>query len=105
MFQALHQLHGLPRSGLTWAGSGGYTVTAENDLRRTGPCRLQTRCAEELTCEAGLILRSAKADSDRIGSSSLQPTDAELVRRIRAGDQGAFRELVNRHSDSLYGLA
>jgi RNA polymerase sigma-70 factor (ECF subfamily) len=35
----------------------------------------------------------------------LQPTDAELVRRIRAGDQGAFRELVNRHSDSLYGLA
>lgn len=35
----------------------------------------------------------------------MQPTDAELVRRIRAGDQKAFQELVNRHSDSLYGLA
>ena len=35
----------------------------------------------------------------------MHPTDAELVRRIRAGDQAAFRELVSRHSDGLYRLA
>jgi RNA polymerase sigma-70 factor (ECF subfamily) len=35
----------------------------------------------------------------------LQVSDAELVHRIRGGDQAAFRELVNRHGDSLYGLA
>lgn len=62
-------------------------------------------CAEEITRVAGLILRSANKDLQRIGSSSLPPTDAELVRRIRAGDQEAFRELVDRHSDSLFGLA
>ncbi len=35
----------------------------------------------------------------------LQPSDHELVHRIRGGDEAAFRELVNRHGDSLYGLA
>jgi len=35
----------------------------------------------------------------------LQASDAELVRLIREGDQAAFRELVNRHGESLYGLA
>jgi RNA polymerase sigma-70 factor (ECF subfamily) len=35
----------------------------------------------------------------------LEPTDAELVRRIRAGDESAFSELVNRHSDGLYRMA
>ena len=34
-----------------------------------------------------------------------QPTDAELVRRIRGGDEAAFRQLVDRHADGLYGLA
>jgi RNA polymerase sigma-70 factor (ECF subfamily) len=35
----------------------------------------------------------------------LQSTDAELVRRIRAGDEAAFPELVNRHADGLYRMA
>jgi RNA polymerase sigma-70 factor (ECF subfamily) len=35
----------------------------------------------------------------------LQVTDAELVRRIRAGDESAFRALVDRHSDGLYRMA
>jgi RNA polymerase sigma-70 factor (ECF subfamily) len=35
----------------------------------------------------------------------LQVTDTELVRRIRAGDEAAFGELVNRHSDGLYRMA
>jgi RNA polymerase sigma-70 factor (ECF subfamily) len=35
----------------------------------------------------------------------LQVSDAELVHKIRGGDEAAFRELVNRHGDSLYGLA
>lgn len=35
----------------------------------------------------------------------MQVTDAELVRRIRAGDESAFRALVDRHSDGLYRMA
>lgn len=35
----------------------------------------------------------------------MHASDAELVQRIRNGDESAFRELVNRHADSLYGLA
>jgi len=35
----------------------------------------------------------------------LQETDDELVRRIRGGDEAAFRELVNRHGDALYAMA
>jgi RNA polymerase sigma-70 factor (ECF subfamily) len=35
----------------------------------------------------------------------LQRSDAELVQQIRNGDELAFKELVNRHSDYLYGLA
>jgi RNA polymerase sigma-70 factor (ECF subfamily) len=33
------------------------------------------------------------------------PDDAELVRRIGHGDESAFRELVNRHSRYLFGIA
>lgn len=32
-------------------------------------------------------------------------SDAELVQKIRGGDEAAFRELVNRYGDTLYGLA
>jgi RNA polymerase sigma-70 factor, ECF subfamily len=35
----------------------------------------------------------------------LQATDTELVERIKAGDKAAFRELVRRHADRLYGVA
>ncbi|HSU66497.1 MAG TPA: RNA polymerase sigma factor [Tepidisphaeraceae bacterium] len=35
----------------------------------------------------------------------MQPSDAELVRQIRAGDESAFSELVNRHADGLYRMA
>jgi RNA polymerase sigma-70 factor (ECF subfamily) len=35
----------------------------------------------------------------------LQLTDAELVRRVRAGDESAFTEIVNRHADGLYRMA
>jgi RNA polymerase sigma-70 factor (ECF subfamily) len=35
----------------------------------------------------------------------LQLSDAELVQKIRGGDEAAFRELVNRYGDTLYGLA
>lgn len=35
----------------------------------------------------------------------MQVTDAELVRRIRAGDESAFRALVDRHSEGLYRMA
>ena len=35
----------------------------------------------------------------------MQPSDVELVRRIRGGDESAFRLLVDRHAASLYGLA
>jgi RNA polymerase sigma-70 factor (ECF subfamily) len=31
-----------------------------------------------------------------------QPTDAELLDRYAAGDEGAFREIVNRYKNSLY---
>jgi len=41
----------------------------------------------------------------RPGVSVLQRSDAELVQLIRNGDESAFKELVNRHSDYLYGLA
>lgn len=33
------------------------------------------------------------------------PDDAELLRQIGRGDESAFRELVNRHSRYLYGIA
>jgi len=33
---------------------------------------------------------------------SKQPTDAELLDRYAAGDEGAFREIVNRYKNSLY---
>jgi RNA polymerase sigma-70 factor (ECF subfamily) len=33
------------------------------------------------------------------------PDDAELLRQIGRGDENAFRELVNRHSRYLYGIA
>ncbi|WP_428937139.1 RNA polymerase sigma factor [Fontivita pretiosa] len=33
------------------------------------------------------------------------PTDAELLARTAAGDQQAFRELVDRHGRYLYGVA
>jgi len=33
------------------------------------------------------------------------PTDSELVRRARRGDEGAFHQLVDRHAQSLFGLA
>src|SRR5438309_8914814 len=33
------------------------------------------------------------------------PDDAELLRQIGHGAQDAFRELVNRHSRYLYGIA
>ena len=35
----------------------------------------------------------------------LEVTDAELVQRIRSGDDAAFRALVERHGNSLFGLA
>jgi RNA polymerase sigma-70 factor (ECF subfamily) len=35
----------------------------------------------------------------------LQPSDAELVRQIRAGDEAAFGQLINRHADGLYRMA
>jgi RNA polymerase sigma-70 factor (ECF subfamily) len=35
----------------------------------------------------------------------LQLTDSELVRKIRGGDEAAFRELVSRHADGLYRMA
>jgi RNA polymerase sigma-70 factor (ECF subfamily) len=35
----------------------------------------------------------------------VQQYDAELLRRIGRGDQGAFRTLVERHSRYLYGIA
>lgn len=35
----------------------------------------------------------------------MQPSDAELVRKIRAGDESAFQELVSRHADGLYRMA
>lgn len=35
----------------------------------------------------------------------LHPTDADLVRRARRGDQAACRELVDRHAPYLYRLA
>jgi len=37
--------------------------------------------------------------------SSLLPTDAELVARCRAGDQDAWRELVDRFSRYVYAIA
>ncbi|HEY2587636.1 MAG TPA: RNA polymerase sigma factor [Tepidisphaeraceae bacterium] len=47
----------------------------------------------------------ASAARDGQGASRLQVTDTELVRRIRAGDEAAFGELVNRHADGLYRMA
>jgi RNA polymerase sigma-70 factor (ECF subfamily) len=35
----------------------------------------------------------------------VMPSDVELLRRIGHGTQDAFRELVNRHSRYLYGIA
>ena len=48
---------------------------------------------------------SRTADPEGQGATGLQPSDHELVHRIRGGDEAAFRELVNRHGDGLYGLA
>jgi len=44
-------------------------------------------------------------DADGLGASDVELTDAELVQRIRDGDEAAFRELVNRYGEGLYGLA
>jgi len=38
-------------------------------------------------------------------NSRMEPTDRAFVSRARAGDAGAFRVLVERHSRSLFGLA
>lgn len=35
----------------------------------------------------------------------MQANDSELGRRIRAGDEAAFHELMERHADGLFGLA
>ena len=35
----------------------------------------------------------------------LEPSDHELVRRIRDGDEAAFRVLADRYADSLFALA
>jgi len=35
----------------------------------------------------------------------LESADADLVRRARRGDDGAFRELVDRHGPGLYRMA
>ncbi len=35
----------------------------------------------------------------------VRATDAQLVRRVRRGDEAAFHELVNRHAKGLFGLA
>jgi len=54
---------------------------------------------------AGLIVDIALAEAKGQGAGGLQVSDAELVQKIRGGDEAAFRELVNRYGDSLYGLA
>jgi len=38
-------------------------------------------------------------------SESAESTDAELLRRVYAGDQGAFRAIVDRHGRYLTGVA
>jgi len=43
-------------------------------------------------------------DAER-GDQRSAAGDAELVRRARTGDEGAFGELVDRHGNELYGLA
>jgi len=35
----------------------------------------------------------------------LGATDDELLRRMRAGDESAFHDVVDRHANDLYGLA
>src|SRR5258706_8824271 len=37
--------------------------------------------------------------------AAVAPSDVELLRQIGHGAQDAFRELVNRHSRYLYGIA
>jgi len=41
----------------------------------------------------------------RVQTEKLQPTDAALVARVRAGDADSFRLIVHRYQDRIYSLA
>jgi len=48
---------------------------------------------------AGLLFAS------RVNEQELQPTDAELIRRIAARDRAAFAELYDRHATLMFSVA
>ncbi len=52
-----------------------------------------------------MVPPGAKRDSARAGEPDTGPPEAELVDRARKGDHAAFRVLVERYQDRVYGLA
>jgi RNA polymerase sigma-70 factor, ECF subfamily len=68
----------------------------------------QSAAREEFGPQAGQNPRGgdAKAGQAREREKLLQqPSDGEIVRRIRGGDVSAFDVVVARHGDDLYGVA
>src|SRR4051812_40861177 len=68
----------------------------------------QSEPREEVAPKAGLNPQGgneAGGTREREQLQQQQPSDAEIVRRIRGGDVSAFDGVVTRHGDDLYGVA
>lgn len=51
------------------------------------------------------LMDGSEVRIQQTASFELPASDADLLRRVRGGDSDAFRQLVDRHGDALYGLA
>jgi RNA polymerase sigma factor (sigma-70 family) len=72
-------------------------------IRRPSTCEYRGRKAER-TATAAMELEWTWSGS----LSSVEPeaaADSELLRRVRSGDEGAFRELYSRHATLAHALA
>src|SRR5579875_987024 len=72
------------------------TVAARPSYGEAGNARAHPLCYGGLTYDRVIA---------RMNSADTSSTDQELVRRLAAGDTGAFEALYDRHSGAAYGLA
>ncbi|MYT73078.1 MULTISPECIES: sigma-70 family RNA polymerase sigma factor [unclassified Streptomyces] len=81
-------------------GTGAEDLTAQQVPSQGGPDRSSGRPAAAPVPDADVSVPaqrevSAAADGDRA------PSDADLIERMRAGDDGAYEELYRRHSAAV----